>query len=553
LNFDILDHIDGQFSEFAKKAESFYQAFFDSNVFAVASLDKYFRITEVNEAFAQHFGDSDIAHYNRDPKAWLENYAQVNTRQLLFKLTSGQVFQQEFTIKKLHGHNVFLRFTFIPVFIEGTFSGVILIGSDISEKKRDEMIQKQLAFYDEMTGLANRRHYFSTLANYINEPIEKITHLHIVAIGLNNLIDLNDYGFHIGDGALKYIGQLLTKSFDNNTFIARISSNEFAIIIENAERAKVEDDIQKLVFTLNHIPHLLYGKESTLDCTVGVAQWPDHGSTAEKLVHSAEKAMISAIHSKMKYRFYTYDMSPLYQLNLEEKIKLAIKEKQFYLVYQPIVQLSTRKIIGYEALIRWQHPEDGIIPPNQFIPLAEQSGIIIEIEKAVLEIACSELKKLDKENPGIFLSINISALHFHQNIVEHIMEAVEREKVNPSQIKIEITETCSMRDPNNTILKLQQLKQLGIRVAIDDFGVGYSSLQYLGNFPADEIKLDQSFINPITPQKTTIINAVMSIARDYKINVVAEGIETEEQLEFLTELDCNCGQGYLLGKPQKMY
>ncbi|HLO12121.1 MAG TPA: GGDEF domain-containing phosphodiesterase, partial [Pseudoneobacillus sp.] len=321
-------------------------------------------------------------------------------------------------------------------------------------------------------------------------------------------------------------------------------------ILENAK--DVDEQIQKLIFSLNHIPHQLYGQETTLECSVGISIWPEHGNTAEKLIHSAEKAMFNAKKSRMKYCFYTLDMSPSYQLNLEEKIKVAIKEKQFYLVFQPIVELETLKAVGYEALIRWQHPEEGNIPPNQFIPFAEQSGIIIEIEKNVLALACNKLKQLDESSPGIFLSINISALHFHQNIVEHITEAVNKAKVSPNQIKIEVTETCSMKDPNNTIIKLNELKEIGIRVAIDDFGVGYSSLQYVGNFPADEIKLDQSFINPITTQKTTIINAVFSIANDYKIDVVAEGIETDEQLNFLKGLGCKYGQGYILGRPIKM-
>jgi diguanylate cyclase len=552
MTLDIMPHTNEKLEEFARKAESFYQAFFDSNVFAVASLDKHFRITEVNEAFAEALGTTQTSQYNRDPKSWLENHAQVNIRHLVLKLKSGMVFQQEITLRNQHGYNFFMRITFIPVLIQHEFSGVILIGSDITQAKRDEMIQKQLALYDEMTGLPNRRHYFSTLDQYLREKYVKITSLHIVTISLNNLIELNDYGFHMGDSALKYLGQMVTKSFGTNIFKARISGNEFALIIENTEDNKVEEMIQKFVFHLNHIPHQLYGQEKTLQCTVGISRWPEHGNTVEKLVHSAEKAMSLAKDTSMKYCTFTYEMSPTYQLNLEEQIKLAIKDNQFYLVYQPIVELETRNIVGYEALVRWQHPEKGIIPPNQFIPLSEQSGIIIEIEKVVLEFACRELKRFESSVPGLFLSINISALHFHQNIVEHIREAVDRAGVNPNQLKIEITETCSMKDPHNTVKKLHQLKELGIKVSIDDFGVGYSSLQYLGNFPADEIKLDQSFINPITSQKTTIINAVLSIARDYKINVVAEGIETEEQMSFLTSLGCKYGQGYILGKPQKL-
>jgi diguanylate cyclase len=552
MTLDLWKEIYGKLDDFSKKAESFYQAFFNSNVFAVASLDKHFRIREFNQAFALALGTTQTAEYNRDPQSWLENLKDVNISQLVLKLKRGKVFQQEFTLRNQQGYKVFMRITFIPVFVEKRFSGIILIANDISQKKRDELIHKQLAFHDEMTGLPNRRHYFSTLGQLLRADISNVTQLHIVTISLDNLKGLNDSGFHIGDSALKLIGQLLTKSFEENTFIARISGNEFALIIENSQIEIVEEQVQRLAFTLNHVSHQLYGQETSLDCTLGISCWPEHGSTVEKLVHSAEKAMSAAKKSRMKYCTYKNVMSPVYQLNLEDKIKLAIKERQFYLEYQPIIQLENNQIIGYEALVRWRHPEEGIIPPNQFIPYAESSGIIIEIEKVILELACEGLKKLDEVNPGIYLSINISGLHFHQKIVEHMTEAIDKANVNPNQLKIEITETCSMNDPNNTIMKLNQLKKLGIKVAIDDFGVGYSSLQYLGSFPADEIKLDQSFINPITPQKTTIIKAVFSIANDYQIEVVAEGIETEEQLTFLQGVGCKYGQGFLLGRPHKM-
>jgi diguanylate cyclase len=552
MTLDIWQEIYGKLDDFSKKAESFYQAFFNSNVFAVASLDKHFRIREFNQAFALALGTTQTAEYNRDPQSWLENLKDVNIAQLVLKLKRGKVFQQELTLRNQQGYKVFMRITFIPVFVEKRFSGIILIANDISQKKRDELIHKQLAFHDEMTGLPNRRHFFSTLGQLLRADITNLTQLHIVTISLENLKGLNDSGFHIGDSALKLIGQLLTKSFEENTFIARISGNEFALIIENSKIEIVEEQVQRLAFTLNHGSHQLYGQETSLDCTLGISCWPEHGSTVEKLIHSAEKAMSTAKKSRMKYCKYKNEMSPAYQLNLEDKIKLAIKERQFYLEYQPIIQLENNQIIGYEALVRWRHPDEGIIPPNQFIPYAESSGIIIEIEKVILELACEGLKKLDEVHPGINLSINISALHFHQKIVEHMTEAIDKANVNPNQLKIEITETCSMNDPNNTIMKLNQLKKLGIKVAIDDFGVGYSSLQYLGSFPADEIKLDQSFINPITPQKTTIIKAVFSIANDYQIEVVAEGIETEEQLTFLQGVGCKYGQGFLLGRPQKM-
>lgn len=548
---DIWQEIYGDLDNFSKKAESFYQAFFDSNVFAVASLDKHFRIREVNQAFASILGTTQTVKYNRDPKTWLENLKHVNIPQLVFKLKNGKVFQQELTLQNQQGYNVFMRITFIPVLIEKNFAGVILIGSDISQKKRDEMIHKQLAFYDELSGLPNRHYFFTTLAQYLQKTVN-LASLHIVTISLNNLKKLNEYGFHIGDSAIKMIGQMLSKLYGDNTFKARISGNEFALIIKNSKHEKVEKKIEELAFSLNHLPHLLYGQETMFDCTIGISSWPEHGNTVEKLIHSAEKAMSAAKASQMKYLTYSNEISTTHQLKLEAKIKKAIKEKQFYLVYQPIVELETDRIIGYEALVRWEHPEVGVIPPIQFIPFAETSGLIIEIEKVVLDLACHKLKELNAMDSGIYLSINISALHFHQNIVEHISEAIEKADVNPGQLKIEITETCSMKDPNNTVMKLNQLKEMGIKVAIDDFGVGYSSLQYLGNFPADEIKLDQSFINPITTQKTTIINAVFSIAHDYKVDVVAEGIETVEQVNFLRNLGCKYGQGYFLGKPEKM-
>jgi diguanylate cyclase len=536
-------------NDFANKAESLYQSFFHSNLVAMAAFDQHFRIVEVNEIFSIQLGYSLSDHFDG---SWLETQHQLNHDHIKHELRSGTVLQREFTLKHTQGHSILMRITFIPILIDGRFEGFVLIGKDISQKKRDESIHKQLAFYDDMTGLPNRRHFFSTLGHFLREKLASLTSLHIMIVSLDNLKVLNDFGFHVGDSAIKYIGKLLSKMYGDHAYISRINGNEFALIIEDSLRGQIVEQVEELVFTLNHIPQPFLGIEAPLECSVGISQWPDHGNTVEKLIHSAEKAMFTAKDSSAKYCMFTEDMSPLYQQKMESKIKLAIQNKEFYLVFQPIVELETKNIIGYEALVRWLHPEEGVIPPDQFIPFAEQSGIIIEIEKMVLGLACNKLKELDENNPGIYLSVNISALHFHQNLVEHILDAVQKSGVNPKQLKIEITETCSMKDPNNTIIKLNQLKELGIKVSIDDFGAGYSSLQYLGNFPADEIKLDLSFINPITPQKTTIINAVLAIALDYKIEVIAEGIETAEQLTFLTDLGCKYGQGYFLGKPQKM-
>ncbi|HYK74841.1 MAG TPA: EAL domain-containing protein [Pseudoneobacillus sp.] len=530
-----------------EKAVSFYHSLFYSNLFAAASFNQDLIITHVNEAFSLSLGYSSSNLEN-----WLDTQAQLKQALLRKELRNGISIQQVLTLNHVQGHSVFMRITLIPSVVNNELIGIVLLGSDISQKVRVESIHKHLAFYDDMTGLPNRRHFFSTLSQYLQEKAARHSSLHVIILSLDNLKELNTYGFHIGDIALKHIGSQLTKTYGNHSFIARINGNEFGLIIKNPHVDEIIDQIETTLYSLNHIPHQFYGMETMLECSIGISRWPNHGNTAEKLIHSAEKAMFKAKDSRPKYCIFTEDMSPTYQLKLEQRMIKAIQNKEFYLVFQPIVELATKRLVGYEALIRWQHPEKGIVPPNEFIPFAEQTGIIIEIEKTVLELACQKLKELDEIHPGIYLSVNISGLHFHQKIVDHIEEAVHQAGVNPMQLKIEITETCSMKDPGNTIVKLNQLKKIGIKVSIDDFGSGYSSLQYLGNFPADEVKLDLSFINPITPQKTTIINAVLSIANDYKIEVVAEGIETEEQLEFLSRLGCKYGQGYFLGKPKKI-
>jgi EAL domain-containing protein (putative c-di-GMP-specific phosphodiesterase class I) len=396
MTLEIWQEIYGKLDEYTLKSDSFYEAFFTSNAFAVASLDKNFRIRELNHSFAAVLGIPNHSSYNRNPKFWLKNLKQLNFNFLTYKLKNGNVIQRDIMLNSLNGKQVLMRISFIPIHLHNSFTGVILIGNEVTRK----------------------------------EPL-------------------------------------------------------------------------KVTFDLNR------------------------------------KSIISGV---PQCKTLTFD----------EKIKLAINEKQFYLVYQPIVHIDSQEIVGYEALIRWNHPTDGIISPAQFIPNAESSGIIIEIEKLVLELACNKLKRLNEMNPNLYLSINISALHFGQNLVEHVRDALEFSEANSSQLKIEITETSSMKDIDITIDKLNQLKKMGIKVAIDDFGVGYSSLQYLGSFPADEIKLDRSFINPLTVQKLSIINAVFSIAQDLQIDVVVEGIETAEQLEKLKILGCKFGQGYLLGKPQEM-
>lgn len=442
---------------------------------------------------------------------------------------------------------------------------VLFTCQDITKTKITEQKIKFLAYYDRLTGLPNRFLFKEHLNKAIASCLRNNSSLAVFFIDIDNFRIINDtFGREIGDQILKIISSRLKdclrrtdtpanmKSYD---LTARFGADEFGIVLEGlrelADAAIVARRVIEQLVRAMHIDD----NEIFLNCRVGLSVFPDDGNSVEELMKCADSALSSAKDlEKNTYQFYTADLNTkaFARFALETSLRKAIDKEEFFLLYQPQVDLKTGRVVAVEALIRWQHPEMGIISPMEFIPIAEDSGLIIPIGKWVLETACRQCRKWEQAEFNIKVAINLSAGQFKDpDLLTGIKKVFKQTKVKPSRIEIEITESMLMDNVDGSILKLDQISELGCRISIDDFGTGYSSLNYLKRFSVDVLKVDRSFVSDLATceDDALIVKAVVTLAHNLNLEVVAEGVETKEHLKYLNELECDIIQGYLVSKP----
>ena len=431
----------------------------------------------------------------------------------------------------------------------------ISFGIDINERKQYEEKMKQLAYYDTLTGLPNRVFLEKRICQKICSNTQDNYFL-IAYIDIDNFKTINDcMGHQVGDQFLTDLGNQLTSEVREPNLVARLGGDEFAILFEQTTKQealnKVKDIVQKVSRSWMIENHQFY-----ITMSIGIVSYPFDGKDAITLQKNAEIAMYAAKREgKNRVLCYREGISEFNIRNMRmiNQLQYGLEDNQFRLYYQPQFNLKTGEVIGVEALIRWFHPEEGLIPPSDFIPVAEESGQIFELERWIVKKALEQ--KLEWEKQGhsdIVMSINLSGKTLTSAINFYEIELLlAKASVDFTRIVIEITETANISDIDIVIKHLNRLRLMGIRIALDDFGTGYSSLNYLKKFPINIIKLDRSFINAINENGVDIllIKNVLTLAHDLKFEVVAEGIETNEQLEFLKEGLCEAGQGYLFSKP----
>ncbi|AKL96921.1 PAS domain S-box/diguanylate cyclase (GGDEF) domain [Clostridium aceticum] len=433
---------------------------------------------------------------------------------------------------------------------------VISVGIDITERKKYEESFRYIAFYDSLTGLINRIMFENEISKLISSKSEK-NKFAVTYIDIDNFKYINDtLGHRVGDEFLKHVGMHLNVEIKAPNLVARLGGDEFAIVFMDIESdqiliekiEKIKKGIGRTWSSNNH--------QFFVSMSIGVVMFPDHGNNTIELLKSADIAMYAAKQGgKDRVVFYKEDMEKnnLEHVQMANKLQFGIENEEFTLFYQPQFRLNTGEIIGMEALVRWIHPIEGFIAPIDFIPLAEETGQIYSLERWIVKKALQQKQQWEKTGFGhIELSINLSGKTVASDVDFHQLEMlVTTFDVDYSKIIIEITETAIISNIELVIERLNRLKNKGFKIALDDFGTGYSSLTYLKKLPIDIIKLDKSFINLI-PQNnidTLIIKHILSLAHDLKYEVVAEGIETKEQLEYLKKYYCKSGQGYLLSKP----
>ena len=416
---------------------------------------------------------------------------------------------------------------------------------------------KQMAYHDVLSGLPNRRMFLERLVKSMDEAKRNHFKLAVIFIDLDRFKNINDsLGHDFGDMLLKHVSSKMAESLRKIDTISRQGGDEFTIILN---RIREEKDVIPLVKRLQSIvaqPIVIKGHELHVSMSIGIALYPRDGKNIEELMKNADMAMYRAKEEgRDTYRFYSYDLNKNIsrKVTIENGLRKAIRNGEFLLYYQPQVDCKTGELVGIETLIRWNTVEAGIVLPNEFIPIAEETGLIIPIGEWVLTAACNQAKIWhDSGNNHLKLAVNLSPVQFqHENLVQMIASILKKTGFNPHYLELEITEEISFIDAEEAIKKMKAIRELGVRISIDDFGTGYSSLMYLKRFPINSLKIAKPFIEDMTTNKIdqALVAAIISMAHSLGLSVIAEGIETEQQLLALTELQCDVLQGELISKP----
>lgn len=441
--------------------------------------------------------------------------------------------------------------------VNGDIMGGVESFEDITEHKKAEEMLNSMAYYDSLTGLSNRILFNDRLALALAQARRTKEMLAVLYIDLDNFKTINDtLGHAVGDHMLQLVGKRLKNCMREGDTIARLGGDEFVLLLPQIRSAKDATTVAKKLLEAFNLPFDLDNRELFITTSIGISLYPYDGKDAETMLKNADTALYRAKeHGKNNYQLYTSAMNAkaFERLALENSMRRALERTEFVVHYQPQVDLSTGQIVGMEALLRWQHPDLGLIYPSEFISLAEETGLIVSIGNFALKAACRQNKAWqDAGYPPIRMAVNLSAKQFHQHdLAEHIARVLKDTDLSPRFLELEITESVVMKNTMSIESTLYKLKNMGIKVTIDDFGTGYSSLSYLKRFPIDGLKIDRMFIRALAtdPNDAAIVKAIIAMAESLNLRVVAEGVETLDQLEYLRSLKCNEIQGYLISRP----
>ncbi len=444
-----------------------------------------------------------------------------------------------------------------PRWHQGVIRGRVWSLSDITELKRNEQQALFHSYYDALTELPNRTAFTERLSLAIERARRARTELAVVFLDLDGFKYINDtLGLEYGDELLRLAARRIVGRVGKDVTVARYGGDEFILLVENLNNSF---DVSLLAERLRNAlqqPFRLGQQDVHLTTSIGISLYPTDSDQAEALIRKADMAMY---HAKSRGRnncqFFATELEKLsaHRMQIRHSLRKALEDEAFELFYQPKIDLASGMAVGVEALIRWRKPEGGWIPPAEFIPAAEEYGLIVDIGEWVLEAACRQIQAWEGTPlENLSVAVNISARHFREaHLVEHVRSRLERYAIAPQQLEIEITESAVMENLNNTVQILSQLRDMGVRTAIDDFGTGYSSLNYLKSLPFDTLKIDKSFIDDLLTdtRNLTLVEAIINIAHSFGMKVVAEGVETLETIGTLSAYQCDIAQGYYYSRP----
>jgi len=439
----------------------------------------------------------------------------------------------------------------------GNKTGAIFIFNDISAARAKSLELSHLAQHDFLTDLPNRVLLNDRITQAIAFAARYSKQLAVMFVDLDDFKKINDsLGHTSGDKLLQSVASRLVACIRRSDTVSRLGGDEFVVLLSQVEHAEDAAFISKKILSSLAEPFSVDKTHLDINASIGVSTYPDDGQDAETLIHKADTAMYAAKKlGRNNCQFFRADMQArfLERQILEGSLRFALSRNEFTLHYQPKIDLKTGEISGVEALLRWRHPTRGMIPPAQFVPIAEESGLIVPIGQWVLVQACRQARAWkDAGLPPVRMAVNVSAAEFMaKDFLSGVRAALISTGVDPHNLELELTETVLMRDAESAVRILHALKAIGVQLAVDDFGIGYSSFSYLQRFPLDALKIDRTFINEISAagESATILSAMIDIGLSLKHRVIAEGVETPDQLHFLQKKGCSEGQGYLFCHP----
>jgi len=554
-----------------------YYAMVNASLESITLVDRNYSYRIVNDAYikARHLKKEDILNHTVAEVWGEEVFSQIIKEKLddCFKgKTISHVSAYEFTKNEIN----YIQTIYTPCFVSGTeVSYAVIVSHNITELKKSQDKIKLLAYYDSLTNLPSRPLFMDLLHHEIKIAKRNKKSTAIFSLDLDEFKKVNDsFGHSVGDELLvsvgnrlkKYLRQVdtigrpggvirLAQSSTTDNF-ARIGGDEFTLIIPNVSDKKLTTILSEKILNLFKEPFQLSDREIFISTSIGIALYPDNGTNVETLLNNADTAMYKAKElGKNTFRYYSSDMNDQAKerIKLENKLRYAIKDQEFLLYYQPQYDIGTSELVGMEALIRWENEETGLVPPGDFIPMAEETGLILPIGDWVIQSACRQGKIWhDRGFRNLYLGANLSMRQlFDPHLVEKVKTALETTQFNPNFLELEITETAMMHDTEKAIHILNELKELGVKISLDDFGTGYSSLIHLKVFPTDTLKIDQAFIRnaDLEGRDGAIISAIIDMCLKLRIKVVGEGVETKESLNFLKKRNCHVAQGYFFSPP----
>ncbi len=533
----------------------------ETTIDGILVVDESDHIVLANKQFGLQFGIPDALLRTKDDQI-VRNY-------VVAKVEDSNAFVRR--VKYLYGHRteksrdefalkngtVFDRYTAPLIDSRGQHRGRIWYFRDITDRKVAEQRVQYLAYYDDLTGLANRVLLQDRMAKALADSRRQKHKVALLFLDLDRFKDINDsLGHSVGDLLLKEVAERLRRWAREQDTVARLSGDEFVLMLTHVKDvADAAVAAERLMDTMT-AEFVIEGHSLSVGCCLGISIFPEHGADSETLIKNADAAMYSAKQNgRNSFRFFTEDLNTqaMGRLTLENGLRSALTREELFLMYQPQMDIATGRIIGLEALLRWQHPTLGLVPPDKFIRIAENSGLILPIGEWVLRTACSQVRKWQEDGlPRVTVAVNVSAIQFRQEGFCGLVRKVLQETgLPPQHLELELTESLLLANGELMLSVVQELRDMGVTLAIDDFGTGYSSFSYLRQFRVSKLKIDRSFIRDIAVNSdaAVITTAIISMAKSLHLKVIAEGVEDEAQMSFLRDRQCDEIQGYYFSKP----